>query len=484
MKESASKKFKSNDFFNFVERYAIIWLTAVIAFVGWVCDQPLASFVVFAIEAGLILALYKDVMHVLAPAWFFVFARPNVDLSGDWLWLLSLLAIVIGLVVHFIRFRPKVFAPKNILKGFTLSLIISGITFAMGGVSVQGRNGLIVLALVALGLILPLCYLVLTATIEENAGKNLLEYVAMLVYTLAILILLQVVVYFARLDSFEAVKEHIRVKWIELGWGVANSVAPTVSIAIPVALYHSLKKSKFAFLHILFAVLLYAMAFVCTCRGVIIIDTVAIVLMLVYVFIKTENRLQSAITVGLIVACGIVLIVVFREKLYSVFDEVIDRGLKDNGRFELWRLALERFAKKPIFGVGFDYDMGGLVEDANSTVPYYYHNTPLQVLCCMGIAGFIAHAFLYYWRYRTFFASRKNPLVLALMFGLLMYDAYSWLDRNFFLVPSFVIMTILTLAADKAAPEGSLTPLSVRLIKYIAFMRKNKQEYIREETDN
>jgi hypothetical protein len=85
----------------------------------------------------------------------------------------------------------------------------------------------------------------LTSAINENAGKPLLDYVAMLVYTLAVLIVLQVVVYFAGLDSFDAVKEHVKVKWIEVGWGVANSIAPTVSIAIPVALYYSLKKSKF-----------------------------------------------------------------------------------------------------------------------------------------------------------------------------------------------------------------------------------------------
>ena len=454
-----------------IGRYAIIWLTALIAFIGWVCNAPLITFALLAVEAGLLLALFKDMMHVLSPAWFFVFARSKVTLSGQWLWLISLAAIVIGLIVHFIRFRPKVFAPKNILKGFTLSLIVAGVTFAMGGVGVSGRVGWVVAVLVVLGLVLPLCYLVLSAAIQENAGETLLKYVAMLVYTLAILILLQVIVYYARLGSLDVVKVHVKHKWMELGWGVANSVAPTVSIAIPVALYYSLKKSNFAWLHVLFAALLYAMAFVCTCRGVIIIDTIAIILMLIYVFIKTENRAQTGLTVGLVVVAGIVLIVVFREKLYAVFEEVISRGLGDNGRFSLWKLAMERFVKRPIFGVGFDYDMGGFVEDGNSTVPFYYHSTPVQILCCLGVVGFIAHGFLYFHRYRTFLVSRKNALVLALMMGLIIYDAYSWLDRNFFLVPSFIIMTIITLAAENAAPEDKLTPLTVHLVRFVKSKR-------------
>ncbi len=452
-------------------RHAVIWVTALIVFIGWVCNAPLVTFALLAVEAGLLLALFKDMMHVLSPAWFFVFARSNVSLSGQWLWLISLVAVVIGLVVHFIRFRPKVFAKENLIKGFTLSLIVAGVTFAMGGVGVSGRVGWVVAALVALGLVLPLCYLVLSAAIQENAGETLLKYVAMLIYTLAILIILQVIVYYARLDSFDAVKEHIKHKWMELGWGVANSVAPTVSIAIPVALYYSLKKSKFAWVHLLFAVLLYAMAFICTCRGVIIIDTVAIILMLIYVFIKTENRTQTGVTVGLVVVAGIVLIVVFREKLYAIFEEVISRGMGDNGRFDLWKLAMERFVKRPIFGVGFDYDMGGFVADGNPTVPYYYHSTPVQILCCLGIVGLIAHAFLYFHRYHTFLVGRKNALVLALMMGLLIYDAYSWLDRNFFLVPSFIIMSIITLAAEKAAPQDKLTPLTVRLATFIKSKR-------------
>ena len=462
-------------------RNLVIWLTALVAFVCWATNQTLVAFAIFAVEAGLILALFKDMTLVLAPALFFMFARSNTALAGQWLWLISLAAIVIGLVVHFIRFRPKVFAPKNILKGFTLSLIIAGISFAMGGIGVSGRQGWVVAILVVFGLVLPLCYLVLSAAIQENAGENLLKFVAMLVYTLAILIVLQVIVYYARLGSLDAVKEHIKVKWMELGWGVANSVAPTVSIAIPVALYYSLKKSNFAWAHLLFAVVLYAMAFVCTCRGVIIIDTVAIILMLVYVFIKTENRTQTGITVALVAVAGIVFVVVFREKLYGIFEEVIARGLGDNGRFDLWKLAMERFLKRPIFGVGLDYDMGGFVEDGNSTVPYYYHSTPIQIICCFGIFGLIAHGFLYYWRYKTFLVNRKNALVLALMMGLLMYDAYSWLDRNFFLVPSFIIMTIITLAAEKAAPEDKLTPLTVRFVRFVKSKRTTGAEPPREQ---
>ena len=66
-------------------RHAVIWVTALIVFIGWVCNAPLVTFALLAVEAGLLLALFKDMMHVLSPAWFFMFARSNVSLSGQWL---------------------------------------------------------------------------------------------------------------------------------------------------------------------------------------------------------------------------------------------------------------------------------------------------------------------------------------------------------------------------------------------------------------
>ena len=68
--------------------------------------------------------------------------------------------------------------------------------------------------------------------------------------------------------------------------------------------------------------------------------------------------------------------------------------------------------------------------------------------------------------------------------GLLMYDAYSWLDRNFFLVPSFIIMSIITLAAEKAAPEDKLTPLTVRFIRFVKSKRTTGVEPPQEQVQN
>lgn len=466
---------KANDKLAPLKTYWSIWATAVVAFVGWITGQTLITFAFMAVEAAVILALYKDLMHVLSPAWFFLYVRAEgVALAGSWLWLLALIPIIAGIVIHIIRFRPPVFAKQNVLRGFSLSFIVAGITFALGGVTISGRTGYVVAILVAFGLLLPLIYLFLSASIEQNAGEKLMKYVAMLMYTLAIMAIIQTCVFFIRLGSLSLIKEAVKFKLIELGWGGANEIAPVVGMAIPIAGYYSLKKGKWAWAHLLFASLAYAWAYICTCRGVILFGSVALLAVIIYGFKKTQNRLQMSIVFGAMVAVAAIMIGVFYRQVHDVFEEVINRGMSDNGRYPLYTLAVDRFKLAPIFGVGLDYDMGGFDPSGNSTVPYYYHSTPFQALCCLGLVGLIAHAILYYWRYRTFLTSRHSSLAMALMCGLFVYDAYSWVDRNFFMVPSAVLMMIVTLAADKNVPTEQVKPHTVRLVDYIIYCIKNR----------
>ena len=470
------EKLMTKDRWDSLKTYSVVWLTALITFVGWVTGQTLVTFAVLAVEAGLLLALCEDLTHVLSPAWFFLYARaPGVALSGEWLWLLALIPIVLGIVIHIIRFRPKFFRKEVFGKGFALSFIFAGVTFALGGVGMEGRSPANIGIIVALGLGLPLAYLFLSACINRKAGEPLLNYMAMLIYTLAFLLVLQGIVYFARLGSLEAVKQAINDKAMHLGWGVANMVAPTVGMAIPVALVYSLRKSKWAWVHLLIALFMYAWVFVCTCRGAIIIEGIGLVVMMIYVLVKTPNRLQTWLTVGISLAIVAVLCGVFHKQLGKLFERIIELGFSDNGRFNLYKVGINRFKMRPAFGVGIDYDLGGFPKwAANKTTPYYFHSTPVQILANLGIVGFIAHVFVYFWRYRTFFVGRRNLMALALFAGLLMYDAYGWIDRTYFLISGAILMNIMTLVGEKNVSYSEVKPLTMKLAEYIYIEIKDR----------
>ncbi|MBO4535530.1 MAG: hypothetical protein J5755_06310, partial [Clostridia bacterium] len=105
---------------------------------------------------------------------------------------------------------------------------------------------------------------------------------------------------------------------------------------------------------------------------------------------------------------------------------------------------------------------------------YYFHSTPVQILANLGIVGFIAHVFVYFWRYRTFFVRRDNPMILALFAGLLMYDAYSWIDRTYFLVCSAVLMCLMTLVGEKSVSYRHVRPVTMKVIEYIYLSIKDR----------
>lgn len=460
--ESAPKS-KSDSFKN----YWIIWATAAIIFIGWICDQALVTLAVIAVLSGVILAVFDESKHALPALWMFyyVFSTSSIDLTGKALWLLALVAPLAGVIIHIIRFRPKVFSRGNIFKGFTFTLIFAGLAIALGGISMPDRNPVVVLVIVALGLLLPLGYMFISATINKSAGQNLLEYVAMIMFTVGILITLQYIVYYARIGNLEGIKADIAAKTVNIGWGGPNNIAPTLSIAIPICFYYSLKKSRFSWAFGVLAAVWYCIIILTTCRGAILFTTISLPFMIVYSYFKTSNRLQLIITVCAVIATAAVIIGVFHQKIYELFERMLNLKMDDNGRFPLYRSALENFVSRPIFGVGFDYNLGGYKH--NSYTPFWYHSTPLQVLSCMGIVGFIIYSAFYYWRYRTFMLSRKNPLVLAICMGLLLYDLYSWVDVNFFPPNSFIIMLIMTLPAEKNLTAKQSMPCVVNLHYYL-----------------
>lgn len=451
----------------FTKKYWSIWLTAIVVLIGWLTNQAFVSIAVLAVMAGVIFALYDESVHALSPLWMFyyAFSTSNIDLTGKAVYLVSLAAPVIGVVVHCIRFRPKIFIRSNLCKGFTIALMFAGLGIAVGGISMPDRNPVVVLILVALGVLLPLGYIFISGTIKQSAGKALVDYIAMLIFAVGILLIIQTAVYYGTLGGLDKIKESIIYKSLHIGWGGSNNLSPTLAISIPVVLCYSLKKSKFSWAFLLLVVLDYIIILTSSCRGTLIITLFALPFMLVYVFIKTENRLQFLITMGLSAVALIVVAIIYKEKLAELFQLMRSLKLDDNGREPLYRAAWENFLNKPIFGVGFDYNLGGYKH--NGYTPFWYHSTPLQILSCMGIVGFIIYAVFYYHRYRCFFIMRKMPLVLAIGVGLLFYDAYSWIDVNFFPPNSFIIMMIMTMAAEKYLTKEKALPHSVKIAYYV-----------------
>lgn len=175
--------------------------------------------------------------------------------------------------------------------------------------------------------------------------------------------------------------------------------------------------------------------------------------MCLYVMAKSENKVLFGVTLSVLFAAIIFVCAYYGEYVSKILTTILNKGLDSSGRVEmLYPEAIEVFKKWPIFGSGWDYHLGGMAH--NNYTPYWYHSTALQILATMGITGVIGFAFFYYFRYRTFLASRKNPAAIMLLCGTVLFDAYGMIDTNFFGPTFFIMLLIMTFAVEIDLPEN------------------------------
>ncbi len=451
---------------NGLEKYWLIWANAFIVFVGWLADITIPTLFLLSIESMVLFAFSKDTKHVLSPLWMFlfVFTPSSVDISQNWYWFLMLIAPLVGVIIHLIRFRPKLFSKENILKGFTIALLFCVLSTSFGGITIHRDNWVPPVVICILFVLFAIGYLFFSATTANSKATS--EYIAMIMFTIGILLIAQTIVVFARIGDGNAVVTAISQKALDYGWGACNQIAPAICVAIPVNIYYLSKAKKLSFIFGIIATIEYLIILISGSRGVILVGAVVLVGTLIYYIIMTPSRLYTGIGYITMAVVFSIFLIAFYDKITLLFGHLINSGVEDNGRIdELWIPGLNLFKDNPVFGVGLDYRLGEL--KFNNYSPYWYHSTPVQILACFGIFGLLTYAALYYWRYKTFFISIKSPLIFAILCACIIYDGYSWVDTGFFPPNSFIILLIMTLAADKYVEPEKLTPETIKLIRLL-----------------
>jgi O-antigen ligase len=451
-----TKKFLLSDGF--------IYLTAAIVYGGWISGYWMIFMAALFVFIGLTLVLTDDSTPALAPLFMFtMLISHNRHQIQGMAWLLGFIVFpVIGLIVSTIKHKNNLSAisPKN-WKGFTFSLVLLILPMSLGGMFRTGKNMLAVLAAAGLMMIITVFYLFFLLTAQKKDGR-ILKYMLHILFAAGILVCMQLITEYIRVylsGGEAALIEYLKYKLHDIGWGGPNNIAPIIAMTLPASLYFSIRYPRRSAPYILWALVQYALILSTGSRGTILIVSAAMPILLIYTFMKSGKSLQSGLTMGLAVAAGITLAAVFRKEIYFVFSEVINRGISPNGRLQLYAEAIRTFFRFPIFGAGWDYKLGQGTSD--SYTPYWFHSTPLQILAFMGIIGAIFYGYFYYWRYRTFLA-KPSPAVLAVFAGALLFDLYGMIDVNFFGPTFFIMMTMMTFAAESTLEDMQCRPLLIR----------------------
>ena len=238
---------------------------------------------------------------------------------------------------------------------------------------------------------------------------------------------------------------------VVLGWGIWTAIGGMLAYLLPITLYFAASHKR-GWIAFVIGLLEYVCVFLSQSRGAFLFGTIGLALCMVVLLCKGKNRKTNRIMILSLAVFGVFGALLLWDKIQSLAQNLLNSGLGDNGRFEIWGIAWNNFSNNPAFGSGF-YD--SFVDPAfeHGFDPYLYHNTPLQMLGACGLIGFAAYL---YHRVQTVTLVIKKPSLQKTFLGIaiLTFLMFNLLDVLFFkFYPSFFYVLMLLCIERSEAGE-------------------------------
>ena len=186
--------------------------------------------------------------------------------------------LILGLIIHFIRFKPK-FKRGHFLLGISLL----GITMITGGIGFKEANyfaNVIIVAGCAIGMVF--VYLLLSSTVKVEFEKF-----ALLMTCLGLYLTFQLLTYYLLQDS---IIEALSQKLSNVGWGISNNIALMLLVTIPFTTYLCyINTTKKCLLYYILAVIQMAAVVLTYSRGALLAMIVGIIIMVIIVAVIRER---------------------------------------------------------------------------------------------------------------------------------------------------------------------------------------------------
>lgn len=230
------------------------------------------------------------------------------------------------------------------------------------------------------------------------------------------------------------------------GWGNSNAMGGMLAFLMPSGFYYA-HSHRNGWLGLLAGGVMYLGVVMSQSRGALLAATVTLVLSFLLLLSSGRNRKVNGIFTLLIILAAAGVAVVFRSKIIHLVRTMLDLGLADRGRFEIWSTAIEKFREYPIFGAGFYTDFS-YVDWHKDVYPYLYHNTPLQVLSSGGAVAFAAYLWHRFTTVRLVFR-KPDPYKSFLGLCVLGLLVFCLLEVIFFSTYPTIIYALMLLFMEK-----------------------------------
>ena len=272
-------------------------------------------------------------------------------------------------------------------------------------------------------------------------GEELLSYFIYVSALLAAVLIAQTLLLY--LGGGVVVGGTVNKESIVYGWGIWTTAGMGLAVLIPTLILGAIRGEGMAYLFL--SVAAFASIILNMSRAALLVGGFAFFAAFgVGCFFGKRKRTFRAVGLSLL-ACAAAAFVLFNREIYGLLSDYFDRGLSDNGRFELWRYGLREFFEAPLFGKGF-YGIETDVFEAIGFLPDMLHNTPIQIAASMGIFGLACY---FYYRIETLKLFLTKPSIEKSLLGmsLLTFLLGSLFDNFlFYIQPAFYYSITLAIS--------------------------------------
>lgn len=402
----------------------------------WFFGLELIGMPLFALAAIIVLTFYKNGMLVVPFFLNMLFmisqTEWSLDLIPTYLYLMPIF-IIIGFIIHFIRFKPKFNKGKLF---YPLLLLFIGMFLSMINAQFINSNYLFYLVI---GLFYMFIYFFFKSTINSDS----LHYLIKIFAVLGVLVSIQVLIYYIRVDDLILA---LATKNLDLGWGISNFIA-TYLIMFIAAMFYFIKIYKLHIIPVMLATFEIIMLLFTLSRGGILSFFITFVLLMAYLFHNCEQKKQMLINISVAIIALICFIIIRFDIFETIYNRLADGFFVDNGRFTLWKEAWVKFTEHPLLG-------GGLFARVNDNYFGFYHNTFMHTLATLGLVGLASITWQIIEVIKMFinrFTIEKTILLIALIGA----NIHGMVD-NVYYMPQFMIIFFIIIAGVENYNESIL----------------------------
>lgn len=429
--------------------YIALYMSMVLIF--WLVQIEQLSIFLTILLACYILCSQEDTLPLFPILFAVAFSFPHDIDPLTYVPLMPLLALIAAaIILHFIRFKPKLRYTKFLLPSLAIScaLMLGGV----GVISAADYAGGLTYALL-LGFVLFALYIVIGAFFAPPRDTDVQGYTMAMLVSMGVLLSLQTIWFFIKTDQSIYVWTKAN---LDLGWGISNNVSTLLLMSMPACFYFAAKTKYASPFFMLLGGFMFAINVLTFSRGGILSACVVILPTVIAGGIYAKHKKVYIISAA---AIFLVLVIALASayKLWTpILASVFENKFAPSNRDKLYAEAWQGFTTYPLFGLGIGF-RGVNFRMANMPM-YWFHSTFFQIIGSMGLVGLIAYA--YYYSVRYFIILRKKMFNVFVFLCLLGFEGYSMIDTGTFVpIPTMMIAMLLTLIVER---ENAISDFNAR----------------------